>query len=101
MFEIIIKLYNFKFRANSHSIVFFRVSIIKILWVFKGGEFFKTSPLDWKQWLTTIAIGAVGFIFGILGRFIPMTESPDDFHDNNINADGSVRDVKPKSMEIA
>ena len=45
-----------------------------------GGEFVRTQRLTWKCWLITIGLGFLGFIVGIMMRFIPVDEDPDTFY---------------------
>jgi Ca2+-transporting ATPase len=63
--------------------VFLMVSIVtagcQIFLIEVGGEFVKTSPLTWDQWLITVALGAIGIPVGMLMRFIPVAEDPESF----------------------
>merc|ERR1712100_886856 len=41
-----------------------------------GGEFTRTTGLNWYQWLSTIGMGAFAIPVGILMRVIPICENP-------------------------
>lgn len=79
------------FKDLMNNYVFIIVSIVtllcQIMLVEVGGEFTKTSPLDLNQWLITIALGFIGVPLGILMRFIPMPDDPNDFFDSNHSTD--------------
>ena len=38
------------------------------------GKVFKVEPLDWSEWLSSVAIGAFSLVLGFLVRFIPVPE---------------------------
>lgn len=67
--------------------IFIIVSIItvslQVMLIEVGGDFIRTSPLNWSQWLITIALGAISLPVGVLMRFIPVEEDPDSFFDNS------------------
>jgi calcium-translocating P-type ATPase len=44
-----------------------------------GEEFTSTSPLTLNQWLITIALGAIGLLVGVIMRFVPVEEDPNEF----------------------
>jgi hypothetical protein len=45
-----------------------------------AGDFLKTSPLNWQQWLTTIALGFGVVPCGIIWRrLVPLPEDPNSF----------------------
>jgi magnesium-transporting ATPase (P-type) len=56
---------------------------LQIMLIEVGGEFIKTSPLTWQQWLITIGLGALSLPVGVLMRFIPVEEDPETFFDNS------------------
>jgi magnesium-transporting ATPase (P-type) len=76
------------FRGIHTNYVFLLVSIVtagcQIFLIEVGGEFVKTSPLTWDQWLITIALGAIGLPVGMLMRFIPVKEDPEAFFDSSL-----------------
>ncbi|KAJ6806605.1 calcium-transporting ATPase 8, plasma membrane-type-like [Iris pallida] len=51
--------------------VVFQVLIVEFL-----GKFFKTTRLSWKLWLVSIAIAFVSWPLAVLGKFIPVPETP-------------------------
>jgi magnesium-transporting ATPase (P-type) len=63
--------------------VFLLVSLFtvgsQIFLVEVGDDFVQTSPLTLRQWLITIAMGAIGLPLGVLMRFIPVKEDPSSF----------------------
>jgi Ca2+-transporting ATPase len=87
----IFNLYNSRFLFNelnpfanlSENKVFGIVTVIAVLLQFIlvefGSEFVKTSPLTAVQWFSTIGFASISILVGVLMRFIPVVESPDDF----------------------
>lgn len=55
----------------------------QIILVQFGGAFMQTSPLNWYQWLVTVALGFIGIPVGMLMRFIPAPEDPNSYFDNS------------------
>ncbi|KAJ6808296.1 calcium-transporting ATPase 8, plasma membrane-type-like [Iris pallida] len=51
--------------------VVFQVLIVEFL-----GKFFSTTKLSWKLWLVSIAIAFVSWPLAVLGKFIPVPETP-------------------------
>lgn len=72
---------------------------LQVMLVEVGGEFVKTTPLNWSQWLITIALGAISLPVGVLMRLIPVKENPDDFftHEDFEAAEGL---AEVKSLEV-
>ncbi|CAM9679931.1 unnamed protein product [Ascophyllum nodosum] len=52
---------------------------LQVLIIEFGDEFTKTAPLTVRQWLITVALGAVALPLGFLMRFIPVKEDPKQF----------------------
>jgi Ca2+-transporting ATPase len=52
---------------------------LQIMLVEVGGEFVRTSPLTWDQWLVTVALGACSLVVTVIIRFIPVKEDPNCF----------------------
>jgi len=52
---------------------------LQIMLVEVGGEWLRTAPLNMSQWLVTIGLGALTIPFGLLMRFIPVSEDPESF----------------------
>lgn len=48
---------------------------LKVMIIEVGGEFTETAPLDLRQWLITMALGAIAIPLGVLMRFIPVKVS--------------------------
>ncbi|CAK9251024.1 unnamed protein product [Sphagnum jensenii] len=75
------------FEGIRSSPLFLLVSIFsigcQIFLVQLGGDYMKTAPLNWMQWLITVALGAMTLPIGALMRFIPVTEDPQSFFDAN------------------
>jgi Ca2+-transporting ATPase len=69
--------------GDGSSNVFFYVSIftigMQILLVELSGEFLRVSPLNWSQWLITVALGAFSLVIAVLMRLIPIKEDPKSF----------------------
>ena len=84
------------FKGISGNYVFLIVSLVtagaQIFLIEIGGEFVKTSPLTWEQWLITVALGAIGLPVGVLMRFIPVEEDPESFfYHYKPQADGDIK----------
>ena len=75
------------FKGLAGNYVFLLVSLFsvgaQILLVQIGGAWVKTTPLNLSQWLITIALGAITVPVGVLMRFIPVAEDPNDFFDDS------------------
>ena len=87
------------FKGISGNYVFLIVSLVtagaQIFLIEIGGEFVKTSPLTWEQWLITVALGAIGLPVGVLMRFIPVEEDPESFfYHYKPQADGDIKHIK-------
>jgi magnesium-transporting ATPase (P-type) len=74
------------FGALDGNVMFLFVSLFsigaQIIIVEFGGEFTSTSPLTINQWLITTALGAIGLLVGVIMRFCPVEEDPNDFYDH-------------------
>jgi len=85
------------FAGVINNVPFLAVSAIssglQIMLIQVGGQFVRTSPLNLSQWLITIALGFGSIVVGTLMRFIPVTESPDDFYNNSEAENGRSRDT--------
>ena len=76
-------------------LVSFVTAAMQICLIEVGGEFVKTSPLTWEQWLITVALGAIGLPVGVLMRFIPVEEDPESFfYHYKPQADGDIKHSK-------
>ncbi|CAN0545050.1 unnamed protein product [Ectocarpus sp. 12 AP-2014] len=53
--------------------------ILQFLIVETGAEFTKTAHLSSKEWLISVALGAIALPLGVLMRFIPVKENPSSF----------------------
>jgi magnesium-transporting ATPase (P-type) len=75
------------------SPMFLIVSVVsaglQVFLVEVGGEYVKTTPLNWSQWLITIALAAITLPLGALMRYIPIEEDPNSFFDANTLGDES------------
>lgn len=60
------------------SIIFITIAL-QICVIELGAEFTKTAHLSPTQWLISAALGVITIPLGILMRFIPVQESPEDF----------------------
>jgi Ca2+-transporting ATPase len=71
------------FKGVFSNPAFFMVSVVsagcQYLIVQFGGRFTSTSPIDWAQWLITVALGFGSIFIGMLMRFIPCEENPNTF----------------------
>mmetsp|Transcript_89230 Transcript_89230/g.174617 ORF Transcript_89230/g.174617 Transcript_89230/m.174617 type:complete len:1113 (+) Transcript_89230:110-3448(+) len=87
------------FSGVSSNYVFLLVSIVtlgcQIFLIEVGGEFVKTTPLTWDQWLVTVALGAIGLPVGVLMRFIPVKEDPNSFFTSQIPAAAEIDVIEP------
>ena len=74
--------------ASSHTFIFVAVFIFlcQVALINVGGEFLKVNPLNLTEWLITIALGVVVIPLGVISRFMPVEEDPEDFFDNSISA---------------
>ncbi|KAJ6804088.1 calcium-transporting ATPase 8, plasma membrane-type-like [Iris pallida] len=50
--------------------------VLQVLIVEFLGKFFKTTTLSWKLWLVSIAIAFISWPLAVLGKFIPVPETP-------------------------
>jgi hypothetical protein len=69
------------------------IQIILIQWC---GAWIETDPngLTIMEWIYTVALGAIGLPVGVLMRFIPVKEDPNDFFQSALVA------PKPKVVEV-
>jgi len=76
---------------------------LQIMLIEAAGPFMKTSPLTLEQWGVTIGLAAITFPIGILMRFIPVSEDPSTFFDNDDEIKKASASMKNKkqALEIA
>jgi Ca2+-transporting ATPase len=56
---------------------------MQIMLVEVGGAFVRTSPLDWYQWLITVALASLSFPYGVLIKLlVPVEEDPKCFFEH-------------------
>ena len=85
---------------------------LQVFLVEVGGDFVKTSSLNYVQWLVTIALGAIAIPVGVLMRCIPIVEDPNTFFSadaitcnglelEELDSDGGLSpELKSKYMEL-
>lgn len=54
--------------------------VLQVIIIFFLGKFFSTVRLSWKLWLVSIAIGFVSWPLAIVGKIIPVPETPFSDH---------------------
>merc|ERR1711871_110826 len=64
-------------------------TISQFLIVQYGGDFVRTTPLNARQWASTIALGFVTIPLGVVMRFIPVQEDPNSFNGYDIEKHSS------------
>eukprot|EP01041_Mallomonas_annulata_P002779 gene2779-5472_t len=62
--------------------VIMAITASQVFFVQYGGIFTQTSPLTAMQWLQTVGMASFTLPLGVLMRFIPVKENPDDFYNN-------------------
>jgi Ca2+-transporting ATPase len=85
--------------------MFFYVSIFvagaQIILIELAGDFLKTSPLNWQQWLTTIALGFGVVPCGIIWRrLVPLPEDPNSFFSDAMEVAVKEKNRGEKSVEL-
>jgi len=69
--------------------VFLGVSVFSIgaqvFMIEAGGHFVKTTHLTVSQWFITMAVGAIGLLFGVAMRFIPVKEDESCFFHSELD----------------
>jgi magnesium-transporting ATPase (P-type) len=54
-----------------------------------GGEFTRTSPLTFDQWMVTVAFGLISLPVGFVMRFVPVVESEESFFYEEMSMDST------------
>jgi magnesium-transporting ATPase (P-type) len=90
------------FKGFFNNKIFIGVIIVsigcQIFLVEVGGEFVKTAPLSPILWLICVGFASMTMIVGVLIRFIPIEENPQDFFYSDFDtAVPDAKKVKPSS----
>lgn len=87
---------NWMFLAVSTFILGAQIVLIEL-----AGDYLKTSHLNWKQWLITVALGFGVVPCGIIWRkCIPISEDPKSFFSDSMELQASKILTKEKGVEV-